>query len=199
MPQCEQCTIGSVGDLGGPLLNGRLSDLSWHKYGSLSISPTLHIQRDGSGGGSVIVKLPLPPLRNLSPRPTPNCDRFGGGLSIYHPLYCRKGGLVTTCHNYIRDRFTDLSRKALSPSRVCDNLLVYPGCVVREVNFQLTRSPVTNNPPVLQEKLDQKGFLLILDLFQRRMDSIHDMRVVGDYTLSYHNKSLEKFLLTEEK
>ena len=46
-----------------------------------------------------------------------------------------------------------------------------------------------NNPYVALDHSEQKGDLLICDLWKIGTDSIHDVRAVNTDTLSYHNKS----------
>ena len=50
--------------------------------------------------------------------------------SYYH-IYCKRGGLVTACHNKLRDLVTDLVGKAFTPSHVRDNPLIFAGCAVK--------------------------------------------------------------------
>ena len=52
--------------------------------------------------------------------------------------------------------------------------------------------------PVDKEKLEQKGYLLIWNLWKTGIDSINGMRVVNTYALYHWNKFLENFLHTEE-
>ena len=47
-----------------------------------------------------------------------HCDDCGLAFSICHALDCKKGGLITTRHNKIRDGVADLSGKA-SPPHTC--------------------------------------------------------------------------------
>ena len=49
------------------------------------------------------------------------------------------------------------------------------------------------------DNLDQKGYLLIRDLWQRGTKIIHGMRFVNPDALYHRNKSLEKYLHLEKK
>jgi hypothetical protein len=49
-----------------------------------------------------------------------NSCSFLDTFSVPHALECKKGGLVISRHNEIRDELSDLASKALSPSPVRD-------------------------------------------------------------------------------
>ena len=49
-----------------------------------------------------------------------HCDGCQAKFSISHALDCKKGGLVTTRHNELRDGVADLAGKAFTPSNVRD-------------------------------------------------------------------------------
>ena len=59
------------------------------------------------------------------------CDGDNAQFSICHNLYCKRGGLVTSRHNDLRDRVADLSGKAFTPSHVRNDPLIYQGCAVK--------------------------------------------------------------------
>lgn len=106
-------------------------------------------------------------LRNRKPRPIPsNYDCFGVVFSISHTLYCKKGGLFINLHNELCDRVYDLVGKSFNHSHVRDDPLIYPGHIVREVKAHPSRSPGNNNPLAFRNLTDQKGGLLILDLWE---------------------------------
>ena len=54
-----------------------------------------------------------------------SCDGCGGDFSLTHALDCRKGGLVTQCHNEVRDALGDLA--ALGYREVVREPIVYDG------------------------------------------------------------------------
>ena len=56
---------------------------------------------------AVFLQYGIEPLE--SPR---HCDGCGFGFSISHVLDCKKGSLVMSCHNELRDRVADLASKA---------------------------------------------------------------------------------------
>ena len=71
----------------------------------------------------------------LSPKKCPKyCDGCQAKFSISHALDCKKGGLVTACHNRLRGGVADLARKAFTPSHVRNDLLIYSGRAVRRTN-----------------------------------------------------------------
>ena len=62
-----------------------------------------------------------------------HCDGFQAKFSISHALDCKKVGLVTACHNELRDGVADLSRKAFTPSHVRNDPLIYSGRAVKRM------------------------------------------------------------------
>ena len=62
-----------------------------------------------------------------------------------------------------------------------------------------TKPKPTRETPAAPEDIDQKGDLLIRDLWKYGTDSVHDMRVVNTDALSYLKKAPEKCLHEAEK
>ena len=60
-----------------------------------------------------------------------HCDVFGAAFKICHSLDCKKGGLITVCHNELRGGVADLTGKAFTPVHVCDNPKIFTVCAVR--------------------------------------------------------------------
>ena len=59
------------------------------------------------------------------------CDGCQAKFSISHALDFKNGGLVTARHNELRDGVADLADKALTPSHVRDDPLIYSGRAVK--------------------------------------------------------------------
>ena len=57
---------------------------------------------------SLGILLPFHTMKSLSQMPK-SCDGYGAEFSIEHGLDCRFGGLVSHCHNEIRDAIGDLA------------------------------------------------------------------------------------------
>ena len=64
-------------------------------------------------------------------------------------------------------------------------LLIGPGYTVQSNNAYMAGSHQSNNPPVTAVDLEQKGDLLIQDLWEQGNDCILDMRVVSTDVASY--------------
>ena len=60
-----------------------------------------------------------------------HCDGCQAKFSISHALDCKKGGLVTACHNDLHDGVADLAGKAFTPSHMRDDTLIYSGRAVK--------------------------------------------------------------------
>ena len=98
------------------------------------------------------------------------------------------GSFVMACHNELRDGVADLASKAFTPAHVRDDPLIYSGRAMsrkkpKPAGSKLTtRSYATTAAP---EVTEQKGDLLIRDLWQQGTDSVHDMHIVNTDALSY--------------
>ena len=120
------------------------------------------------------------------------CDGCNAKFSICHALDCKRGGLVTARHNELRDGVADLASRAFTPSHVRNSPLIYQGCAVMRTKVQPAGpcDSITSetSPP---EATEQKGNLLIRDLWANGTDSIHDMRVVNTDAKSYRGRTPE--------
>ena len=95
-----------------------------------------------------------------------NCDGCQAKFSISHALDSKKGGLVTACHNELRDGVEDLVGKSFTPSHVRDNPLIYSGHNVKRTKAAPAGAGGTSKHAVVQqlEVTEHKGDLLIRDL-----------------------------------
>ena len=137
----------------------------------------------------------------LDPRDLPTyCDGCNAKFTICHALDCKRVGLVTASHNELRDGVADLDGKAFTPSHVRDDPFMFAGCAVKRMKAKPAGSSGTTDrdgaPP--PEAMEQKGDLLIRDLWQNGTDSVHDMRVVNTDAKSHSGKTPEKFLQEAE-
>ena len=134
------------------------------------------------------------------PDPPNHCDRYTSKLSICHAPDCKRGGLVTACHNELQARVADLSGKGFTPSNVRDNPLIFAGHSVKRPKDNLERTTGSTNryntPP--SEAMEHKVDLLISDLWQNRTDSVHDLRVVNN-DAKYHSVKPPDKCLQEAK
>ena len=123
-----------------------------------------------------------------APPNLPNhCDGCGAKFSIAHGLECKKGGLVILCHNEIKFELQDLAARALIPSVVRDEPQIYPG---RSSDVEETEGASTQT--------EERGDLLIRNLWERQRDCILDVRVTNlDAASNIHRKS-EAVLLSHE-
>ena len=92
----------------------------------------------------------------------------------------------------------DLAVKAFTPSQVRNDPLIYQDCAVkRPKDKPAGPSGSTNSGDTPQEATEQKGDLLIRDLWNHGTDSVHDMRVVNTDAKSYWEKSPKTRCLEE--
>ena len=99
-------------------------------------------------------------------------------------------------HNELHDGVAELTGKAFTPSHVRNYPLIFSGSVMKRTKA----TPVgasgtidqTGAPP--SEVTEQKEDLLIRDLWQNGMDSVHNMRVINTDAKSHIAKAPEKCL-----
>ena len=129
------------------------------------------------------------------------CDGCQAKFSISHALDFKKGGLVMARHNELRDGIADLAGKTFTPSHVRNDPLIYSGRAVKRTKAAPDRSGGTSTQSEVQpsEVREQKGDLLIRDLWQQGTDSVHDMRVVNTDALTHRKKDPEKCLHEAER
>ena len=80
--------------------------------------------------------------------------------------------------NELRDGVADLADKAFTPAHVHQDPLIFTGFDLKRPKSNPDRSKTTSATPML-DATEQKGDLLIRDLWQNRTNSVHDMRVVN--------------------
>ena len=124
------------------------------------------------------------------------CDGYNTKLTIYHTLDCKRGGLVTARHNELREGNADLDGKAFTTTHVHDNPLIFTGFSVKRLkaNPAGTSGSTDRDGASPPEATEQKGDLLISDLWHNGTDSVHDMRVVNSDAKSHSLKTPEKCL-----
>ena len=85
-------------------------------------------------------------------------------------------------HKKLCDEVADLDSKAFTPFHVRDDPLIYSGHAVNRTKTAPAGAGGRSNKPVAQppEVTEQKGDLLIRDLWQQGIDSVHDMHVVNN-------------------
>ena len=69
-----------------------------------------------------------------------HCDGCHTKFLISHILDCKKGGLITARHNELRNRVADLAGKALNPSHVRDDPLIYSGRATKRMKATPARA-----------------------------------------------------------
>ena len=126
-----------------------------------------------------------------------HCDGCDTKFSIIHALDCKKGSLVTARHNELHDGVADLAGKAFTPAHVRDDPLIYSGRAMSRTKPKPAGSKLTtplDATTAAPEVTEQKGEILIRDLWQQGTDSVRDMRFVNTDALSYVRKTPEKCL-----
>ena len=123
------------------------------------------------------------------------CDGCNTRFSICQALDYKRGGLVMARHNELRDGVAYLAGKAFTPSHVRNDSLIYQGCAVRRTKAKPAGpSGITDTEDTPTDSTDQKGDLLLRDLWQNGTDSVHNMHVVHTDAKSYWEKPPKKCL-----
>ena len=133
----------------------------------------------------------------LDPPDLPHyCDGCKSTFSICHALVCKRFSLVTARHNELCDGVADLAGISFTPFHVRDDPLIFAGCAVKRPKANPSRSKATTStattPPL--KVTEQKGDLLICELWKNGTDSIHNMRVVKTDSKSHSAKTPGKGL-----
>ena len=76
-------------------------------------------------------------------------------------------------YNELRDGVADLYGKAFPPSLVRNNHLIYSGRAVKRTKAMSSGSNGNSEHPAAPEVTEQKGNLLIRDLWKQGTDSVH--------------------------
>ena len=77
---------------------------------------------------------------------------------------------------------------------MCDDSFVNPGRTIRSRKYLLDKSTPSNNPPWTEIDSEQKGNLLIQDLWAQGTDFILDMRVMNMDAAYYIQQTPDKSL-----
>ena len=99
-------------------------------------------------------------------------------------------------HNEVRDGVSDLAGKDFNPAHIRDDPKIFTGPSVRGGK---AKAKGKGKEALPTDEGEEKGNLLIWDLWTHGMDSIHDMRVVNTDAVSYQSKTPEKCLDTAER
>ena len=126
-----------------------------------------------------------------------HCDSCGVAFSTFYALYCKKGGFVTAFHNELCDGVSNLAEEAFTLAHVRDDPKIFTGHAMRGGVKVKEKLKVTGAPS--PEEGEEKGDLLIWDLWTQGTDSIHDMRFMNTDTFSYQSKTPEKCLESAQR
>ena len=102
------------------------------------------------------------------------------------------------CHKNIHDGVADLAGTAFTPTHLRDDPLIFAGCAVKRPKENPARSKAKSSIPQL-EATEQKGDLLIRDLWNNGTESVHDMRVMNNDAKLLLEKTPEKSLQESEQ
>jgi hypothetical protein len=105
-----------------------------------------------------------------------HCDGCDQKFSVHHALDCKKGGLVISRHNEIRDELIDLASKALTPSAVCDKPRIHTSRTAESVRTS-DQNPVIRN--LHKRQGGERGDVLIRGLWQQGTDAIIDVCITN--------------------
>jgi hypothetical protein len=127
------------------------------------------------------------------------CDGCDAPFTLQHALCCKKGGLVISRHNEIRDELIHMAGKAMTPSAIRDEPLIRTGRVAEKtmtcptigIDSKLKENDVTGE--------SDRGDLLLRGFWARGTDCIVDVRVTDTDAKSYCKRPPDKVLESGEK
>ena len=133
-------------------------------------------------------------------RPLPLLNSCNATFSICHALNFNWGGLVTARHNKLCGRVAYLSSKAFTPTHVSDDPLIFVGCAVKrpKANPAISKATKATSSMLPLEATEQKGDLLIYELWKNGTDNVHGMHILNTYAKSHSEKTPEKCLQESE-
>jgi hypothetical protein len=120
-------------------------------------------------------------------------------FSVRHALECKRGGLVISRHNEMRDELTDLAAKAFVSSVVCD-----------EPRIHTSRAAEPKSTPEKQEIpaakrlfqnncMEDRGNILVRGLWARGTDCIIDVHITDVDAKSQRPQDPHKVLKAHER
>ena len=130
-----------------------------------------------------------------------HCDGCGQPkFDLHHALICKKGGLITVCHNKICNEVQDSPSKAQTPSKVRDEPLIHPFSTVDNQN-QDDNSPSSNDVKCLtfHNNDGECGDVLACGFWTKQTHCIIDVRVMNSDAESHRHSTPKKVLSNQEK
>jgi hypothetical protein len=129
------------------------------------------------------------------------CDGCGNKFSVRHGMECKKGGLVIIRHNEIRDELHDLAAQAFNNSSVRDEPQIHPSRheEQKEASEESPESQQVIRTLSKQASSEERGDILIRNLWQNGTDCILDVRITDTDAASYRHKDPKKVLEQHER
>ena len=127
------------------------------------------------------------------------CDGCQQKFSVRHALECKRGGLVISRHNEIRDELSDLASKAFFPSAVRDEPTIH---TIRAAEPR--SSPGKPAGPAVKRlfqnnRTEDRGDILVRGLWACGTDCIIDVQVTDLDCKSNRSKDPHKILAQHER
>ena len=127
-----------------------------------------------------------------------SCDGCNQQFSVRHALECKKGGLVISRHNEIRDELIDIASKAYSPSAVRDEPKIQNSRNSEEKSDEENKDKSVKRL-LRNNRNEDRGDILIRGLWARGTDCIIDVRVTDVDAKSNRSKDPLKVLAAHER
>jgi hypothetical protein len=127
------------------------------------------------------------------------CDGCQQKFSVRHALECKRGGLVISRHNEIRDELSDLASKAFFPSAVRDEPRIHTSRA-----SETRSSPGKPASPAVKRlfqnnRTEDRGDILVRGLWARGTDCIIDVRITDVDAKSQRSKDPLKVLEAHQR
>jgi hypothetical protein len=137
---------------------------------------------------------------NITLSDAPFCDGCHQKFSMWHALECKKGGLVISRFNDIRDELSDLASKALlSPSAVWDEPKIH--ACPRSPEMKSDKENEENSVKRLfrNNRIEDRGDILIRGLWLQSTDCTIDVRITDVDAKSNRSEDPDKVSSAHER
>jgi len=116
------------------------------------------------------------------------CIGCGDPFTVKHAMTCKKGGLVTQCHNDLKAEWHHLCTQALTPAIVTDKPLIH-----------ITQDVCQAGATGAQPHPELHGDVAVHGFWKRGTTAIFDIRVTDTDAASYRQTEPSKVLARHER
>ncbi len=128
-----------------------------------------------------------------------SCDGCNADFTVRHALSCKKGGLPILRHNEIRDELADFAEKAFCASAIRSEPKIHLCCDNEEKKANQSENEPAVKKNLCKQNGEERGDLLIRNLWNNGTDCIIDVRCTDTDAKSYKAKDPMEVLALQER